>query len=212
MTELKTHWADIHENKDKDVSWWQESLWTEFLEIIECDGAAIDVGSGQSPLAIEFSKAGFEPVFINDLAENALVKLAQKANLENIQLQSVPGNILDVVIPNKLSLWHDRAVFHFLTIPEEIKRYKTKVLQSSMPNSYLVVSTFSENGPDQCSGLNVAKYSPDQLANVFAPEFKVLRSEKRIHKTPWASEQEFSIAVMQQNEPSIEVTFTPKDH
>ena len=197
MTELKTHWTEIHENKDKDVSWWQENLWLDFLKFAQPGGAAIDVGAGQSPIGIALAKAGYKPVFINDLAVNALEKSVAAAKEENTELVALPGDVLDLKLPKKVNLWHDRAVFHFLTSESDIAQYRKNVVENTDANALLVMATFSESGPDQCSGLNVKKYSPSDLSAFFEPEFKVLHSEKRIHKTPWDSEQEFSIAVMQ---------------
>lgn len=199
MTNLKSHWTDIHENKDKDVSWWQENLWLEFLDFATPGGAAIDVGAGQSPVGMALASAGYNPVFINDLAANALEKSLATAKAENIELIALPGNLLDMDIPKKVNLWHDRAVFHFLTSEDDFSHYRETVLANTTEKALLVIATFSESGPDQCSGLNVKKYSPSELAVYFAPEFKALKLEKKIHKTPWDSEQEFSIAVMQKH-------------
>ncbi|MEN9692634.1 MAG: hypothetical protein RLZZ330_278 [Actinomycetota bacterium] len=199
MTELTTHWTEIHQTKDKDVSWWQESLWLDFLKFTQPSGAAIDIGAGQSPIGIELVKAGYSPVYINDLAVNALDKSVATAKAENIELIALPGDVLNLDIPTKVNLWHDRAVFHFLTDEADIAKYRTKVTESTAPNAVVAIATFSEAGPDQCSGLNVRKYSPTELTEFFSPEFKALHSEKRIHKTPWDSEQEFSIAILQKN-------------
>ncbi len=197
MAELKQHWTQIHANKDKDVSWWQEDLWLDFLDFISISGSAIDVGSGQSPIAIALAHAGFNPVYVNDLAENALEKLVLSGSSAGAELIALPGSVLNINLPTDVKLWHDRAVFHFLTAESEIRDYKNKVLSSTCEGAYLVISTFSENGPDQCSSLNVHKYSPEELVAVFSPEFKELKTLKRVHKTPWDSEQEFSIAIMQ---------------
>lgn len=196
MNNLVEHWSGIHQNKDKDVSWWQENLWLDFLSYVSKSGAAIDVGAGQSPIALELFQNGFSPVYINDLAENALNNLVNVANSKNIQLTKIPGSILEISIPEKVTLWHDRAVFHFLTNHADIEKYKSQVLKNVLQNGYLVIATFSENGPNQCSGLDVKKYSPEELAEVFAPEFELVWGTKRTHVTPWDSEQEFSIVLM----------------
>lgn len=197
MIKFSSHWSDIHANKNKDVSWWQENLWLEFLDKVNKFGAAIDVGAGQSPLAIELAKNGFAPVFINDLAENALDNLVKSAKAQQIELIKLVGSVLEISLPEKVNLWHDRAVFHFLTETQDIERYKSQVLSSVSSDGYLVISTFSELGPNQCSGLDVKRYAVQELAAVFSPEFRLISCEKRIHLTPWKSEQEFSIAVLQ---------------
>lgn len=195
MTDATSHWTNIHENKDKDVSWWQEELWLDFLQYVSTQGAAIDVGSGQSPLAIEVAKSGFNPVFVNDIADNALNKLVNLAKQSEVDVFPVPGSVLDLDLPMKVSLWHDRAVFHFLK-DEDIKSYKDKVISNTEDDAFLVISTFSENGPEQCSNLDVSRYSPSELAAVFSPEFEEIFCDKRVHKTPWDSTQEFSFAVL----------------
>lgn len=199
MSETTSHWDEIHTSKDRDVSWWQENLWTDFLDQIPVTGGAIDVGAGQSRLAIELAKRGFEPVYINDLAVSALTKLTESAQSLGISLKTIAGDVLEIDLPTPVSLWHDRAVFHFLTQAADIQKYKSVLVANTLPEAHVVIATFSENGPDQCSGLNVCKYSSEDLAQVFAPEFKVIHTEKRIHITPWKSEQEFTIAIFQKS-------------
>jgi hypothetical protein len=196
MSDFTSHWTNIHQDKDKDVSWWQENLWLDFLNFVSPAGAAIDVGSGQSPIAIELVKAGFSPVYINDIAVNALEKLVSQAHQFGIELVPVPGSVLNLQLPEKVNLWHDRAVFHFLG-DIDVSKYKQIVIENTAPNAFLVIATFSENGPDQCSNLTVSKYSPKDLVQSFSPEFKEIYSDKRIHTTPWSSTQEFSFVILQ---------------
>ncbi len=196
MNEIASHWSEIHKNKDKEVSWWQEILWLDFLDYLTPTGAAIDVGSGQSPMAIELAKSGFDPVFVNDIAENALSKLTQLAKESGVDLIPIAGSVLELKLPTPVSLWHDRAVFHFLS-GAEVDKFKEAVISNTAPDAFLVIATFSENGPDQCSNLDVSKYSPSELAGVFSPEFKEVFSNKRIHTTPWNSTQEFSFVILQ---------------
>lgn len=199
MNEITAHWDEIHTSKDRDVSWWQENLWLDFLAQVPVIGGAIDVGAGQSPIAIELAKLGFEPVFINDLASSALKKLTDKAKSIEITLKPIIGNLLEIDLPTPVSLWHDRAVFHFLTEAADIQKYKSVLISNTLPEAFVVISTFSENGPDQCSGLNVSKYSGEDLAQIFAPDFRAIHTEKRVHVTPWKSEQEFTIAILQKS-------------
>jgi hypothetical protein len=199
MTELTTHWDEIHKSKNRDVSWWQENLWLDFLDHVDIAGGAIDVGSGQSLLAIELAKQGFSPVYINDLSGSALSTLSANAKSQGVALTPLEGNVLDLAIPTPVALWHDRAVFHFLTEAAEIEKYKIALITNTAESAFVVISTFSENGPDKCSGMNVHRYSGDELVEVFAPEFKAVRTQKRVHKTPWESEQEFTIAILQKS-------------
>lgn len=197
MSDLTEHWENIHTTKDSDVSWWQENLWLDFLNYVKVAGAAVDVGAGQSEVSVELAKAGFHPVYVNDIAENVLEKLVSKAQNSKIELIPLTGNVLNLHLPIKVNLWHDRAVFHFLSTGAEVTKYKQTVLENTATEAFLVIATFSENGPDQCSNLNVSKYSAAELAQTFAPEFIEIYSDKRIHLTPWESSQEFSFAILQ---------------
>lgn len=201
MAEFEKHWTEIHASKDKDVSWWQDNLWLDFLDYVSISGAAIDVGSGQSQIAIELAKAGFEPVYINDLAINALSNLVQTAASQKISLVPITGSVVEIEIPTKVNLWHDRAVFHFLTSDADIAKYKSKVAFNIKQHGHLVIATFSENGPTQCSGLEVRQYSPQDLVHIFQSDFEEIFTTRRLHRTPWDSEQEFSIAILRKNSP-----------
>ena len=128
--------------------------------------------------------------------EKAIEKLVSSAKDSGVELIGLPGSVLDLEIPAPVSLWHDRAVLHFLTDESDIAAYKSKLIECTSAKAIAVIATFSENGPDQCSGLNVRKYSVAELAERFAPQFRLVSSESRIHTTPWESNQEFSVVVL----------------
>jgi len=88
-------------------------------------------------------------------------------------------------------IWHDRAVFHFLTDPADRMAYVRQVMKAVRPGGHVIVSTFAPDGPEQCSGLPVARYDPDQLHHEFGDSFELLEHSREEHKTPWGSVQHF---------------------
>ena len=88
-------------------------------------------------------------------------------------------------------IWHDRAVFHFLTDPGDRARYRAHIKRTLKPHGNAIIATFAPDGPDTCSGLSVARYSPDTLASELGPDFALVESIAHVHQTPWGSTQSF---------------------
>ena len=104
-------------------------------------------------------------------------------------------NVLDFNADNNFAIWHDRAVFHFLISKEDIEKYKQVALKNIVQGGYFILGTFSENGPEKCSGLNVSRYSPESLKKIFNPEFKMIESFTIDHKTPFDTSQNFLFSI-----------------
>lgn len=105
--------------------------------------------------------------------------------------------MLNFSVDKDFKVWHDRAVFHFLTTSTDQDKYRISVLKHLDLDGFLILSTFALSGPDECSSLPVARYDISSLINIFGNEFRVLFSEERIHTTPWGSSQPFTAAVFQ---------------
>ena len=104
----------------------------------------------------------------------------------------IAGDIRDVSLPEQTyDIWHDRAVFHFLIDAADRAAYVRQVMKAVKPGGHVIVATFAPDGPDQCSGLPVARYAPDQLHNEFGPSFELIEHASEAHKTPWGSVQHF---------------------
>ena len=197
MASSKQHWDRVYRRKGDDVSWFQPTL-ARSLAIIDrlelpAGARAIDVGSGSSTLVDDLLARGFSEVTLVDLSEVALdatrTRLGERAERVNF----VVGDITRAPLAkDAYDLWHDRAVFHFLTEPEARAAYVRQVLRALKPGGHVIVATFGREGPEQCSGLPVARYDERSLHAAFGERaFTKLGHERETHETPWGSEQEF---------------------
>ncbi len=197
MQNQKKHWEEVYQTKQPDsVSWFQEHA-TRSLELICSVGASwdakiIDVGGGASTLVDDLLSNGFKNVTVLDLSVSALDVARKRLGKAGDPVAWIAGNICDVNLPNqRYDIWHDRAVFHFLTDPADRAAYVHQVMKSVKPGGHVIVATFAPDGPEQCSGLPVARYAPDQLHGEFGPSFELLEHMSEEHKTPWGSVQHF---------------------
>lgn len=197
MNNPKEHWEKVYQTKQADsVSWFQEhATWS--LEIICSVGATsdariIDVGGGASTLVDDLLTNGFEHLTVLDLSASALEVARNRVGTLGKRVTWTSGDIRDVLLPEQsYDIWHDRAVFHFLTDPADRVAYVQQVMKSVKPGGHVIVATFAPDGPEQCSGLPVARYAPEQLHGEFGPAFELLEHASEEHKTPWGSVQHF---------------------
>ena len=191
------HWEKVYKTKSADaVSWFQEHA-TRSLEIIRSIGATpessiIDVGGGVSTLVDDLLADGFKHVSVLDLSVSALDVARERLGQKGDGVQWVAGDIRNVPLAEQAyDIWHDRAVFHFLTDPADRLAYVQQVMRAVKPGGHVIVATFAPDGPEQCSGLPVARYAPDQLHDEFGPSFELLEHASEEHKTPWGTVQHF---------------------
>lgn len=191
------HWEKVYTTKSPDnVSWFQEHA-TRSLETIRSihakpDSRIIDVGGGASTLVDDLLADGFEHVSVLDLSASALDVARKRLGLEGNKVSWIAGDIRTVELPaQSFDIWHDRAVFHFLTAPSDRSAYIQQVMKSVKPGGHVIVATFAPDGPEQCSGLPVARYSHSQLHGEFGPAFELLEHASEEHRTPWGSVQHF---------------------
>lgn len=193
----REHWDAIYSKKGaKEVSWYRPHLERSlaFLEAarIGRDAAIIDVGGGASTFVDDLLDRGYANVTVLDLSQPALE--AAKARLADraARVRWVCADVTEVSLPPAaFDFWHDRAVFHFLRDPEARRRYVEAVRRSLKPGGSIVVATFGPHGPEKCSGLEVMRYSAEQIHAEFGPGFARLADDAETHVTPWGSEQEF---------------------
>ena len=199
-SDLKSHWENIYSTKNEDgVSWFQEYPKTS-IDLIEKYSSnksisIIDIGSGRSRILKNLIDNEFENLTYLDISEEASFK--SKISLGNKQdlVQWHVANVLDFNTDNNFAIWHDRAVFHFLISKEDVEKYKQVALKNIVKGGYLILGTFSENGPEKCSELNVSRYSPESLKKIFYPEFKMIESFTIDHKTPFDTNQNFLFSI-----------------
>ncbi len=199
-SDLKSHWENIYSSKNEDgVSWFQEYPKTS-IDLIKKYSknnsiSIIDIGSGRSRILKNLIENEYEDLTYLDISQEACSK--SKISLGNKQdlVQWYVANILDFNTDNNFSIWHDRAVFHFLTSREDIEKYKQVALKNILKGGYLILGTFSQNGPEKCSGLSVSRYSTESLKEIFNPEFKMIESFIIDHKTPFNTTQNFLFSI-----------------
>jgi 2-polyprenyl-3-methyl-5-hydroxy-6-metoxy-1,4-benzoquinol methylase len=193
----KAHWEQVYTTKPTTgVSWFQEHA-RQSVALIAQTGVArhagiIDVGGGASTLVDDLLTEGYSRLSVLDLSDTALAaakaRLGDRANRVNWRV----GDITQVDLPPQAyEVWHDRAVFHFLTAPEDRAAYVRAVLRAVKPGGHVIVATFAQDGPDKCSGLPVMRYSPDGLHAEFGAPFTLLQQAREEHLTPFGTVQRF---------------------
>lgn len=203
--ESKTHWENIFATKNaNEVSWTQENPTSilSFLEEIRLPKTAniIDVGGGESFLAENLLDLGYKNIWVLDISEKALEKakkrLEEKAHLINWIVSDITHFQENTI---KFDFWNDRAVFHFLTDENSIKKYIQIIENSVTKNGHFLLGTFSENGPLKCSGLNIKQYSEEQMKVTFENSFKAIKCFTDVHKTPFDTIQNFQFCGFKKN-------------
>jgi 2-polyprenyl-3-methyl-5-hydroxy-6-metoxy-1,4-benzoquinol methylase len=194
---LKTHWEHIYQTKaPTQVSWYQEHS-LQSLQLIAHTGIPkagyiIDVGGGSSILVEDLLSSGYQNITVLDISAAALETVQRRLGARANEVTWLEADILQTSLsPHKYDLWHDRAVFHFLTHSEDRKRYVENVKESVKPGGHVIVATFASDGPERCSGLPVVRYEPEILHHEFGDAFTLLESTKEVHQTPFGTEQKF---------------------
>lgn len=194
----KSLWQEVYHNRASEtLSWFQahDSLSLEMIEQagLELDESILDVGGGASTLVDDLLSQGYTRLSVLDISANALElakrRLAEKAAL----VHWIEGDIAVIELPeSSVSLWHDRAVFHFLTEEEDRNHYVHLLTRAVKSGGQVIIATFAEDGPERCSGQPVRRYSVAELTAELGENFILERQQKHIHKTPAGVEQKFN--------------------
>ena len=193
----KDHWEQVYSTKAADsVSWFEPHAKTSMRLIRETglsrDVAIIDVGAGASTLVDDLLDDGYHHITLLDLSAAALAESKHRLGSRGSSIQWMVADItLAVFEPHSFDIWHDRAVFHFLTTDEAREKYVKQVLRALKPGGHVIMATFGANGPTQCSGLPVMRYAPEALHAEFGNEFVLLKHEEQLHHTPFGTDQQF---------------------
>lgn len=190
----KKHWETVYKTKQpNEVSWTQEVPKTslDFIHSFKLPKTAsiIDVGGGDSKLVDYLLDEGFEHITVLDISETALQKAKKRLGNKADKVNWVVSDITAYKPTVHFDVWHDRATFHFLTTPEQIAQYLQTAKESI--NGYLAIGTFSENGPEKCSGLEIKQYSEEQLQEQLKQGFAKIRCITEDHITPFNTKQNF---------------------
>jgi 2-polyprenyl-3-methyl-5-hydroxy-6-metoxy-1,4-benzoquinol methylase len=195
--ELKDHWERVYSTKaTNSVSWFQVHASYSLRLIretgVDMTASIIDVGGGASTLVDDLLADGFHNLSVLDLSKAALAAAQQRLGNRGNSVQWIEADITKTSLPvHSFDVWHDRAVFHFLTSPADRAAYINTVLHSVKPGGHVIVATFAEDGPVQCSGLPVMRYRADELHSEFGSEFVLVHHEKEAHRTPSGNVQQF---------------------
>src|SRR3989344_3859507 len=192
----REHWEDIYCTKDfNEVSWYQENPKTSVDLILSAntdkDANIIDIGGGDSRLVDKLLELHFRNISILDISLKALEKAQQRLGEKAKIVKWINSDLREFETSDRFDIWHDRALFHFLTSKKDIDKYVELVKKYLKPNGYLIIGTFSLKGPEKCSGLNVKRYSEDSIKKVFSKGFRYIKSFEEMHHTPFQTTQSF---------------------
>lgn len=194
------HWDTVYATKATDeVSWYQRQPSTSHRLLASASpagGSVIDVGAGASTLVDTLLDSGWSDVTLLDVSPTALALVRERLGLQREPVSFVVADVLSWRPARSYDAWHDRAVFHFLTRPDQREQYVATASRAVSPGGVLVVATFAADGPSQCSGLPTSRYDADALASAFAPGFSLEHSEREEHHTPGGAVQPFTWAVL----------------
>lgn len=193
----KQHWEEVYTTKSTDsVSWFQPHADLS-MNLIRAtgmgkDAGIIDVGGGASTLVDDLLANGYSDLTVLDLSAHAMEAARQRLGKDESMVRWIEADITEVDLPTRrYDIWHDRAVFHFLTTPEQREAYVQTVFRSVKPGGHVIVATFAEDGPLECSGLPVMRYRPEELHDQFGEAFTLLNHTKEAHHTPAGKVQQF---------------------
>ena len=194
----KNHWEKVYETKSpSEVSWTQKMPKTslDYIESFDLPKsfAIIDIGGGDSNLVDHLLALGYENVTVLDISAKAIERAKERLGTLAEKVTWIVSDIFDFQPKMNYAIWHDRAAFHFLTQDSQTEKYLDLV--NKAVEGYLIIATFSENGPVKCSGLEIQQYSEKSLEDQFGQEFDLVESRIEDHKTPFATIQNFVFCV-----------------
>lgn len=195
--EAKAHWETVYGKKAPTaVSWYAPHLDRSLAYLhktgVATNGSLIDVGGGESTLVDDLVEAGYSNVTVLDISERALEVARARLGDREARVTWLAVDVLQHQFPKAAyDVWHDRAVFHFMTGEEQRRRYVQQVLQALKPGGFAIVGAFGPDGPTECSGLPVARYGAEALHEEFGGPFQLIAHSVDTHTTPWGTPQQF---------------------
>jgi 2-polyprenyl-3-methyl-5-hydroxy-6-metoxy-1,4-benzoquinol methylase len=193
----QTHWEKIYGQKAPNaVSWYRPHLETSLALIEQAaakrSAAIIDVGGGQSTLVDDLLARGYDNITVLDISQTAIDANKKRLGAAAGRVHWLVADITRTDLAHAAyDVWHDRAVFHFLTAADDRVAYVRQVARAVKPGGHVIVSTFGPEGPTKCSGLEVVRYDAESLHKEFGVRFRLLESSKELHQTPFSTAQQF---------------------
>ena len=197
MFDRKKHWGDVYQDKTpSELSWYQKEPKLS-LELIRSTNAAsndaiIDIGAGTSVLVDYLKKENYTNLTVLDISENAIAIAKKRLGKSAKSINWIVSDITKFDVFQKFSLWHDRALFHFLTDPSDRGIYVKALINAVRPEGHLIIATFAIGGPKKCSGLEIVQYDSEKMIAELGDNFKLVEERKEVHITPANKEQKFN--------------------
>lgn len=201
----RRHWDAVYAEKtERQLSWHQDDP-SPSLELFDASGlsrdaSVIDMGAGTSRFAASLIARGIDDITVLDISGVALENARQQIGQAGKKITWVEADITSWVPSRQYDLWHDRAVFHFLTDEDDRTAYMAALWQALKPRGFAIIATFAPDGPERCSGLPVVRYSPPGLGRTLGSRYELISHLSHQHKTPWGSPQSFQFSLFQKIE------------
>ncbi|URD61120.1 class I SAM-dependent methyltransferase [Sphingomonas sp. KRR8] len=196
MSDDRHHWQHVYLSKSStEMSWYQPKP-AASLDALDRNGATpadslIDVGGGASTLVDALIERGWDDLAVLDISEAALDASRKRLGNQAQKVRWIADDIRDWLPDRRWSVWHDRAVFHFLVNANDRERYKQRLLEGLSPSGIVIMATFAPDGPERCSGLPVQRYDAPALQAELGSNFELVEAWSEKHSTPWSSSQAF---------------------
>ena len=194
---MNRHWDAVYSTKgDAEFSWTQTEPATSLELIAEACSAdsVIDVGGGTSPLAERLLDRGYA-VTVLDISQAAIDRARGRLGTRASEVDWIVADVTAGPDLGTFDVWHDRAVFHFLTTPTDRAAYAALLARTVSVGGHAVIATFAPDGPEKCSGLEVRRYDGSALAAELGPQFQLIKSVRELHRTPWGVPQSFQYSL-----------------
>jgi 2-polyprenyl-3-methyl-5-hydroxy-6-metoxy-1,4-benzoquinol methylase len=195
--DARTHWEKVYATKAPEaVSWYRAHLETSLALIERAAGvrtaSIIDVGGGESTLVDDLLARGHQNITVLDISETAIEITKRRLGPAAKGIQWIVADLSGAELGvHTYDVWHDRAVFHFLTTLDQRVAYVRQVSRAVKPGGHVIVSTFGKEGPARCSGLPVMRYDAESLHEEFGAHFQLVDASEELHHTPFGTAQQF---------------------
>ena len=199
------HWTQVYTQKaPSQVSWFQAEPEATLRALerlhVPSSSSFVDVGGGASNLVDALLQRGWDDMTVIDIAGSALAAAKQRLGEKAARVQWEVADITEWQPPRRYDVWHDRAVFHFLTEPDQRAAYRRTLLKAIAPAGLVIMATFALDGPEKCSGLPVQRYDAASLSAAIGSGFTPVEDWREEHLTPWGASQSFTWCVFRRNQ------------
>lgn len=197
MIDRKTHWEKVYSNRSpQQVSWYQKepTLSLQLIENIQpaVDAPIIDVGGGASMLVDKLCDDGYTNIGVLDISATALAFAKERLSDRACGVEWYEQDVTRFSPPHRFALWHDRAVFHFLTSKADRDKYVSVLKKALEPGGHIIIMAFAIDGPTKCSGLDIVQYDANKLMAELGPGFELIETGHEAHITPAGKQQKFA--------------------